>query len=296
MNTNPWLVDSIKAFSFLNCPECAFRSKEENLFSYHAARNHPLSTAFFDKQIELEQSTIGLKPVEYRPDLDFKVEALPSKVTNESNDPLECIATNINGILAYKEGLKIQHSLDEPTTFQQCEKESISISKLQTHYEECPNNESLEDFDESFENDYENINSGTDEAHEDFDESITDKIFTTRILADESLTDDGNSGIKDELSESVTQTVILKNPVYVKKLQKRRKLETKRGPCTICGKLYDTNRMKRHIDSAHTPNPMPDPNSNYEVVVGERENSKLYAKDGFLYTINSVRVKQAFLK
>ena len=53
--------------------------------------------------------------------------------------------------------------------------------------------------------------------------------------------------------------------------------------------------MKSHMNSAHTP-PMPDPNSNYEVVVGERENSKLYAKDGFLYTINSMRVKKAFLK
>ena len=78
MNTNPWLVDTIKAFSFLNCPECAFRTKEENLFAYHAARNHPLSTAFFDKQIELEQSTIGLKPVEYSPVLDSKLEALPT--------------------------------------------------------------------------------------------------------------------------------------------------------------------------------------------------------------------------
>ena len=68
MNNNPWLVESIQTFSFLNCPECAFRSKEENLFAYHAAKNHPLSAALFDKQIELEQSTIGLKTVENSPD------------------------------------------------------------------------------------------------------------------------------------------------------------------------------------------------------------------------------------
>ena len=61
---NPWLVESIQAFSFLNCPECDFRSKEENLFAYHAAKHHPLSTAFYEKQIELEQSTIALKTVE----------------------------------------------------------------------------------------------------------------------------------------------------------------------------------------------------------------------------------------
>ena len=280
MNTNPWLVDSIKAFSFFNCPECIFRTKEENLFVYHAAKNHPLSTAFFDKQIELEQSTIGLKTVEYSPNLEAKLDAMPSTIINKSSDPLECIETNCNEILACKEQLKIHHSLIHD-------------------YEECPNIDSFEDFDESFENDYENIKSGTDDAHENFgegiaDENITDKIFANEILTDESIPDDCKSRIKDELSQSTTQTATLKNPV--KKLQNKRKPEIKRSPCTICGKLYDANRMKGHIHLAHTLNLMPDSNSNYEVVVGERENTKLYAKDGFLYTINSVRVKQAFLK
>ena len=267
MNTNPWQVDSIKAFSFLNCPECVFRTKEEGIFAYHAAKNHPLSSAFYDKQIEREKSSIDLETVEYSPDLEAKLEAMPTTITNKSSDPLECLETNCNEILARKEQLKIHHSFIHD-------------------YEDSSNIDNLEDFNENLENDYENINSGTDEAHEDFDEGI----------ADESIADDGNSEIKDELSQSITQTEIMKNPAYVKKLQnKRRKPETKPSPCTICGKLYNTNRMKCHINTAHTP-PMPDPNSNYEVVVGERENSKLYAKDGFLYTINSMRVKQAFLK
>ena len=234
MNTNPWRVDSIKAFSFLNCPECVFRTKEENLFAYHAAKNHPLSSAFYDKQIEQEKSSIGWETVEYSPDFNSKLEAIQTKNIDESNDPLECIAKNINENLACKEQLKIvHHSLlhDEKympsvpkvveivpknrPTCQHCEKELISISKLQTHYEECPNIASL---DESFGNDFENINSGADEAHEDFaDES----------LADESLADDanglGNIGIKDELSESETQTAILKNPIDVKKKQNERR-------------------------------------------------------------------------
>ena len=266
MNSNPWQVDSIKAFSFLNCPECVFRTKEEGIFAYHAAKNHPLSSAFYDKQIEREKSSIDLETVQYSPDL-AKLEAMPTTITNKSSDPLACLETNCNEILARKD------------------------------IEDSPNI----DIDLNFENDYENSNSGTDETHEDFDEdivceSIADENFADDILADESRTLDGNSVIKDELSQSVTQTVILTNPVYVKKLQNiREKPESKPGPCTICGKLYNTNRMKSHMNSAHTP-PMPDPNSNYEVVVGERENSKLYAKDGFLYTINSMRVKKAFLK
>ena len=84
---NPWLVDSIRAFSFLNCPECTFRSKEENLFAYHAAKNHPLSTAFFDKQIELEQSTIGLKTVECSPDSEEICESFDNDNENPMPDP-----------------------------------------------------------------------------------------------------------------------------------------------------------------------------------------------------------------
>ena len=193
MNTNPWLVDSIKAFSFLNCPECNFRTKEENLFGYHAAKNHPLSTAFFDKQTELEQSLIGLKTGEYRPDLDSKEVAIPTLITNKSNDPLECDATNFNEILG------------EPITCQHCEKKCVSISKFQTHLKECRSN-----LLESVDNDYENVNSGTDEAHEDFDESLTDN--------DNWLLTIDNSGINDELSQSATQPAMWKNPISGKNL------------------------------------------------------------------------------
>ena len=61
MSDNPWLVDNIKEFSFLNCPECTFKVKEEILFQYHALKNHPKSTALFgnDSMIEfVEEVTI----------------------------------------------------------------------------------------------------------------------------------------------------------------------------------------------------------------------------------------------
>ena len=197
MNTNPWLVDSIKAFSFLNCPECTFRTKEENLFGYHAAKNHSLSTAFFDKQTELEQMTIGLKTVEYSPDLDSKLQEVPPRVTNEFNDPLECAATNVNELL------------DEPITCQHCEKKCVSISKFQTHCKECLY-DLHEDFDENVDSDYENMNTRTNEAHEDFDESLADD--------DNWLLTIGNSGIKDELSKSATKPAMWKNPISGKNL------------------------------------------------------------------------------
>jgi hypothetical protein len=47
MPLNPWLVDNIEAFSFYCCPECVFRSKEENFFQVHALQNHGLAKSFF---------------------------------------------------------------------------------------------------------------------------------------------------------------------------------------------------------------------------------------------------------
>ena len=47
MNSNPWNVGSIDEFSYLNCPECTFHSKEKTSFENHATRNHPLSSVLF---------------------------------------------------------------------------------------------------------------------------------------------------------------------------------------------------------------------------------------------------------
>ena len=47
MNSNPWNVGSIDEFSYLNCPECTFHSKEKTSFENHATRNHPLSAVLF---------------------------------------------------------------------------------------------------------------------------------------------------------------------------------------------------------------------------------------------------------
>ena len=49
MSVNPWLVENIQTFSFLNCPECAFKTKTEDMFENHAVGNHPLSFMLFVK-------------------------------------------------------------------------------------------------------------------------------------------------------------------------------------------------------------------------------------------------------
>jgi hypothetical protein len=88
---------------------------------------------------------------------------------------------------------------------------------------------------ESFENDHENINSQTqDETHDAFDETIANDS-----------NGNGNSEIEDELSQPQKQTEILKNHIYVKKIQNEtRKIVTKHG----------------HVNSPK------DPNSNYKTI------------------------------
>ena len=50
---NPWLVENIQEFSFLNCPECAFKAKEENVFQDHAVKNHSMSHIYFGQSLEV---------------------------------------------------------------------------------------------------------------------------------------------------------------------------------------------------------------------------------------------------
>ena len=71
MASNPWLVDDIEAFSFYCCPECVFRSKEDNVFQAHALQNHVQSKAFFHGE---NYANVKEEFLEIEPDLDLKTE------------------------------------------------------------------------------------------------------------------------------------------------------------------------------------------------------------------------------
>ena len=51
---NPWLVESVWAFSYLHCPECAFNAQEESAFQHHAIETHPLSFVLFQNDFQQE--------------------------------------------------------------------------------------------------------------------------------------------------------------------------------------------------------------------------------------------------
>ena len=98
MVDNPWIVESIQAFSFLKCPECPFDTKEEVNFQEHAIGNHPLSIVFFDSKIADDQNEYGESKEEiglvYTDFCSVKLESAPSldikeELDSEIDDPNE---------------------------------------------------------------------------------------------------------------------------------------------------------------------------------------------------------------
>lgn len=59
LKRNPWNVTNIKEFSFLNCPECNFKTKQEDFFQDHAIQNHPMSHVLFNLYIESTNEVQG---------------------------------------------------------------------------------------------------------------------------------------------------------------------------------------------------------------------------------------------
>ena len=57
-DNNPWLVEDLDDFYFLCCPECAYKSKDDEAFIDHAVGNHPqskTSSIFSEAEQELSR-------------------------------------------------------------------------------------------------------------------------------------------------------------------------------------------------------------------------------------------------
>jgi hypothetical protein len=92
MSGNPWLVENIQEFSFLNCPECAFKVKEEDTFQDHAVRNHSQSSALFGQNAKSEFITVKTAPSSEISSFHFKCELSSNvdeiKIDEQTIDPL----------------------------------------------------------------------------------------------------------------------------------------------------------------------------------------------------------------
>ena len=89
---HPWMVESLEDFSFYCCPECTFRSKEENFFEAHALQNHDSSRYFFQENAEMKMD-IKVEAFEVTPDeigqhflSNTNVKVTPKKEPKEFED------------------------------------------------------------------------------------------------------------------------------------------------------------------------------------------------------------------
>ena len=78
MIDNPWNVSSVQEFAFLNCPECSFKTKEEDFFESHAIASHPMCFALFGQtEVVIEEVSIEDQKQEYI--IEVKGNEVPSK-------------------------------------------------------------------------------------------------------------------------------------------------------------------------------------------------------------------------
>ena len=106
---NPWTVNSVLDFWFLNCPECMFHTKEEDFFQTHAVINHPASLVLFGKTEE--EHNIDKSIDEYKENNHDYVEAYENETSTESLD-----VASISSDVEIKEEFIENHEENEPKT------------------------------------------------------------------------------------------------------------------------------------------------------------------------------------
>jgi hypothetical protein len=110
---NPWLVDSIQAFSFFNCPQCSFKAKDKNSFQGHALQNHPMSFEFFCSKKPKEIVT-EIEKIESLKDKTKEDKTLNQLMFPESNSKTtNYIVTEVEEIGLLKNETKYNKTLEE---------------------------------------------------------------------------------------------------------------------------------------------------------------------------------------
>ena len=233
MDGNPWKVASIEAFSFLNCPECMFRTKEENFFGFHAARNHPLSIAFFGKQMEQEQLQIGVQMSKHSPNLNelmledeiFSVKEEEEIFSVKKEDKIFSVKEPSNSIDT-SEGTEIDSDeIDQKSILEVTEKPKLTSVSL-----------------DNFES------SKADLGHQ-MDNSIT-AVLEEKILFD---------GTVDELNKNLDDYYVIEDYQVsnapesdIEEKVDSVYFDEKRFKCSICEQCFETGiDLEKHIESVH---------------------------------------------
>ena len=148
-SSNPWTVNSVLDFWFLNCPECTFHTKEEDFFQTHAVINHPASSVLFGKtekdynidnsidkykennhdyveEYETQTPTESLDVATISSEVEIKEELIEN---HEENEPKNLSA--INGVNSHTD--KVHETITY--TCSQCDKTFLQSIELRKHTE-----------------------------------------------------------------------------------------------------------------------------------------------------------------
>ena len=91
LQMNPWDVENLQDFYFLCCPECVYRTKEENEFTTHCVNLHPNSMRFFSKD-----SNVKNEPSEPLDSMDYFDNEIIEDEKKFYNEDIEDIKNNDN--------------------------------------------------------------------------------------------------------------------------------------------------------------------------------------------------------
>jgi hypothetical protein len=158
MNSNPWNVGFIDEFSYLNCPECTFHSKEKTSFENHATRNHPLSSVLFSKAAkvitfsginelnQLKQLTSDQKCK----DIVSKYK-LPDNIQVQSTKKVNASKRNFNGNTNFEKGHGLQKvSMETKFKSHTLKKRFPTQEKIDKHFASQHQEEKIKTIEKTF--------------------------------------------------------------------------------------------------------------------------------------------------
>ena len=127
---NPWFVESVQDFTYICCPQCIYKTKDESRFQNHAIKNHPQSYVLFHSEIKFEEPICEINVKKGDTSDISAVHEADTSVTQCVTNTTEC-DTSVTTCDTDVTQVKQEH-YDEDTNY------DTNFKEEQVSKEECP--------------------------------------------------------------------------------------------------------------------------------------------------------------